>query len=270
MKLSLRKIAEYFGVSESTIYRWIDRKGLPGTKLYGEFRTNPVQLLEWSILQQIPISPQVFNHCSSDQHFNQRKVGHQIRELDRLDQAIENMHEYQRITTESPRKNYETLLSTIFKNGASKDDQTDPGSSIVNPRDNRIRDELATVLTLRHGDRNKTAWIEYKNIRLPHPRYPLLVPEKQLLTIIIRDKSKVNEPYCATKNHAVENIPTSLLLITPNMTSYLAWLSRWYYAISDSRFYEVLIHGGDCRELQAEARRIESLWCSSNSSFLGH
>ncbi len=60
MQLTVRDAANILSVSEKTIYRWIDTKGLPVYKVDGQHRFSKSELLEWATANRIKISVDFF------------------------------------------------------------------------------------------------------------------------------------------------------------------------------------------------------------------
>ncbi len=56
MDIGLREAAVLFGVSDSTINRWIKEDGLPAFLINGRYRFNRVDLLEWANHRKLPIT----------------------------------------------------------------------------------------------------------------------------------------------------------------------------------------------------------------------
>jgi PTS system nitrogen regulatory IIA component len=48
MELTVRKAAALLGVTESTIFRWIDERSLPAYRVNDSYRFNETELLEWA------------------------------------------------------------------------------------------------------------------------------------------------------------------------------------------------------------------------------
>ena len=48
VKITVRDAARVLGVSEKTIYRWIDERELPVHRVHGQYRFNRAELLEWA------------------------------------------------------------------------------------------------------------------------------------------------------------------------------------------------------------------------------
>ncbi|MBW2568244.1 MAG: PTS sugar transporter subunit IIA [Deltaproteobacteria bacterium] len=59
MKLGVKQVAALLEVSEKTVYRWISRSQLPGHKVGAQYRFNRAEVLEWSIVNKIPVSPDI-------------------------------------------------------------------------------------------------------------------------------------------------------------------------------------------------------------------
>ena len=55
MELSVREAASRLGVSENTIYRWIEERGLPAYRVNESYRFNEAELLEWA--NSHPVQP---------------------------------------------------------------------------------------------------------------------------------------------------------------------------------------------------------------------
>lgn len=56
MRLNLRQVSSYFGVSESAIRRWIAQRGLPVHSVDEQLYFNPVELWEWAVEAGVPVS----------------------------------------------------------------------------------------------------------------------------------------------------------------------------------------------------------------------
>ena len=65
MKLSASDAADLFDVDESTVYRWIEERGLPAERIAGRTLLNRAALLEWATENQVAISARVFRPAES-------------------------------------------------------------------------------------------------------------------------------------------------------------------------------------------------------------
>ncbi|MGH7822045.1 MAG: helix-turn-helix domain-containing protein, partial [Candidatus Binatia bacterium] len=46
MDLTVRELAKLLGVPEKTVYRWIEKEGLPAYRLHEQYRLNRVEVQE--------------------------------------------------------------------------------------------------------------------------------------------------------------------------------------------------------------------------------
>ena len=60
MRLSVQDAAGLLGVSEKTIYRWINRGTLPAYKVSDQYRFNRAELLAWAISRRLNVSEESF------------------------------------------------------------------------------------------------------------------------------------------------------------------------------------------------------------------
>ena len=60
MRLSVREVASHLGVSESTVFRWVEKDHLPATQVDGQFRFSPAAVYEWATSRGVPIPGNLF------------------------------------------------------------------------------------------------------------------------------------------------------------------------------------------------------------------
>lgn len=60
MRLGVREVAERLGISEKTVFQWVERDGLPATRVDGQFRFNPAAVYEWATSRGVPIPGNLF------------------------------------------------------------------------------------------------------------------------------------------------------------------------------------------------------------------
>jgi PTS system nitrogen regulatory IIA component len=60
MRLGVREVAERMGVSEDTVFRWVDRENLPASRVDGQFRFSPAAVYEWATSRGVPIGGDLF------------------------------------------------------------------------------------------------------------------------------------------------------------------------------------------------------------------
>jgi PTS system nitrogen regulatory IIA component len=60
MRLSVRDVASHLGVSENTVFRWVEKDHLPATQVDGQFRFSPAAVYEWATSRGVPIPGNLF------------------------------------------------------------------------------------------------------------------------------------------------------------------------------------------------------------------
>jgi PTS system nitrogen regulatory IIA component len=63
VQLTIREAASYLGVSENTMTRWIDQRGLPTHRASERWYVNAVELWEWAVEQGVPASRALLDHA---------------------------------------------------------------------------------------------------------------------------------------------------------------------------------------------------------------
>jgi PTS system nitrogen regulatory IIA component len=60
MRLSVREVAAHLGVSENTVFQWVEKDRLPATRVDGQFRFSPAAVYEWATSRGVPIPGNLF------------------------------------------------------------------------------------------------------------------------------------------------------------------------------------------------------------------
>lgn len=63
MRLSLTEAIDYLGVSERTVRRWIRDRGLPVHRADERLFVNPIELWEWAVEHDVPVSPKLLEEA---------------------------------------------------------------------------------------------------------------------------------------------------------------------------------------------------------------
>jgi PTS system nitrogen regulatory IIA component len=66
VKLTATSAAELLGVDESTVYRWIEERGMPAERIAGRTLLNRAAVLEWATENRVAVSARVFQPGDSD------------------------------------------------------------------------------------------------------------------------------------------------------------------------------------------------------------
>lgn len=60
MQITVHEVASLLGVSEKTIYRWVQQRRLPAFKINEQYRFSRAEILEWATAERINVSPDIF------------------------------------------------------------------------------------------------------------------------------------------------------------------------------------------------------------------
>jgi nitrogen PTS system EIIA component len=219
MKLTVREASKLFSVSEKTIYRWIEQKGLPAYRINKQFRFNQTELLEWAAARRTSFSPQLLHEPESGAAalpdpvaaLTAGGIHYRVGGKDR-DSVLRNAVELLRLPDQVDR---EFLLEVLLAREAL-------GSTGI-------------------GD----------GIAIPHARNPIVLNvERPTITLCFLEHP--------VDFAAMDGLPVTVLftLINPTVRAHLHLLSRLAFILSDKTFREVLKRQGSRDEIFAEARRV--------------
>lgn len=66
MQLAVKDVARLFGVSEKTIYRWLNSRTIPAYLLSNQYRFNRSQLVEWASARGLKVTPDIVREPESE------------------------------------------------------------------------------------------------------------------------------------------------------------------------------------------------------------
>lgn len=218
MKLTARDAAKLFNVSEKTIYRWIEQKGLPAYRINKQFRFNHTELLEWAAAGRTGISPDFLKEPESGteplpdpvQALAAGGIHYRVAGSDR-DSVLRSVVELLRLPDHVDR---EFLLQVLLAREAL-------GSTGI-------------------GD----------GIAIPHARNPIVLNvERPAITLCFLENP--------VDFAALDGLPVTVLftLISLTVRSHLHLLSRLAFLLHDKGFRDVLKRQGSRDEILTEARR---------------
>ena len=61
MQWSVRDVAERLGVAERTVLHWVRDRGLPASRIGGQYRFNRAEVLEWAASRKLAFPPDLFH-----------------------------------------------------------------------------------------------------------------------------------------------------------------------------------------------------------------
>lgn len=218
MLLEPSEAAQALNVDEKTVIRWIRKDNLPAESLQGDYRINPVDLLEWATDRGIKVNPALYKMHDTENL-----------PLPTLNQAIEagGVHcSVQGSDTETVLRNVVDLLALP--------PEIDP-------------DFILQVLLAREA-MGTTAVGD--GIAIPHVRNPILVqlPVPKIAICFLSQPVDFG---------ALDGKPVQILftIISPTIRMHLHLLSKLAYCLRDSRLRDIL--GRQCNPEAIMAAIIE-------------
>jgi PTS system nitrogen regulatory IIA component len=220
LQLTVREVARFLSVSESTVTRWIKRRGLPAQYVSGQYRFNRALLLEWATANQIKVSLELFDHLESPDE----PVPH-------LAEALEAGGIFYQLRHTDKEGVLHALLQVL-------------------PLPDSVDRELLLRLFQAREACASTAIGD--GIALPHVRNPMVLHVVRPLVTLCFLEHPVDFG-------ALDGQPVRVLfsLICPTMRSHLQMLARLSFALHDPQFKAVVLRQGPREEILREARRIE-------------
>jgi PTS system nitrogen regulatory IIA component len=220
MLLELDEAAQALNVDEKTILRWIRKDRLPAEQSRGDYRVNPVDLLEWATERGIKVNPALYKMPDAEN-----------RPLPTLSQALEAGG----IHRSFPGADKEEVLRNTV-NALNLPPEIDP-------------DFILQVLLAREA-MGTTAVGD--GIAIPHVRNPILVqlPVPKIALCFLAHPVDFG---------ALDGKPVQVLftIITPTIRMHLHLLSRLAYCLRDQRLREVLGRQGNPEEIMSAVLDIE-------------
>lgn len=220
MLLESAEAAQALNVDEKTILRWIKKDKLPAELMRGDYRINPVDLLEWATARGIKVNPALYKMPDAEN-----------RPLPTLYQALTAGGIHRRFpgaVTEEVLRNAVAILDLPA--------EIDP-------------DFILQVLLAREA-MGTTAVGD--GIAIPHVRNPILVqlPVPKVALCFLAQPVD----FGALDGKPVETLFT---IITPTIRMHLHLLSRLAFCLRDPRIREILGRQGSDEEIMAAFLEIE-------------
>jgi PTS system nitrogen regulatory IIA component len=218
MKLTVRESAKLFNVSEKTIYRWIEHKGLPAYRINKQFRFNQTELLEWASAGRTAFSPDLLKEPESGSEPLPDPV-----------QALAAGGIHYRVA------------------GADRNSVLRSVVELLHLPDHVDREFLLQVLLARE-ELGSTGIGD--GIAIPHARNPIVLNvERPTITLCFLENP--------VDFAALDGQPVSILftLVSLTVRSHLHLLSRLAFILNSKDFHDVLKRQGSRDEILAEARR---------------
>lgn len=219
MQLTVRDVAELLTVSEKTVYRWVEERGLPGYRLSGQYRFNRAELLEWATSNRVNVSPRIFEEPENA-----------AAPLPQLIDALEAGGVFYRLSGNDKTSALRSVVETL-----RLPEEVD-------------REFLLQVILAR--EQLESTGIG-EGIAVPHVRNPIVlhVP-KPTVTLCFLEKP--------VEFGAIDGQPVHALftMISPTVKAHLHLLSRLAFSLRDPEVKTLIAEQGSREEILAAVRRI--------------
>lgn len=221
MKLTVKDAAEVLGVSEKTIYRWIQGGGIPAYRIRDQYRFNRAELLEWATSHRIQASPRILEEPESEQAA-----------LPDLGSALRRGGIHYRVSG----KTKESTLGNVV--------------GLLPLPDGVDREFLLAVLLAREalgstgiGD----------GIAIPHVRNPIVLHVEQPIVSLCYLEDAIDYG-------AIDGLPVKVLftLVTPTVRAHIHLLARLAFLLREPRFRKAVLEESRRETLHALADEIEA------------
>jgi PTS system nitrogen regulatory IIA component len=219
MQLTVKDAAGLLGVSEKTVYRWVDERKLPGYRLSGQYRFHRAELLEWATSNKVNVSPTIFQETEAESG-----------QKPDLSDTLQAGGIYYRLGGTDIRSALQSVVE------------------ILRLPDEVNRDFLLQVLLAREA-LESTAIGE--GIAIPHVRNPIVLHVPKPMVVLCFLETPVD--FGALDGQRVNALFT---LISPTVKAHLYLLSRLMFALRDPELKTLIARQASRDEILAATRRI--------------
>jgi PTS system nitrogen regulatory IIA component len=222
MKLTVRDVAKVLEVSEKTVYRWLNERGLPGYRLSGQYRFNRAEVLAWATANKVNVPVASLREAeppgqplpSLAEALERGGIFYRISGTDR-ESALRQVVEVVRLPDEVDR---EFLLQVLL-----------------------AREQLASTAI---GD----------GIAVPHARNPVVMHVMQPLVSLCFLERPVD--FGALDGKPVQALFT---VISPTVRAHLQLLSRLTFLLREERFKALVLAQAGRDDLLSAVRRLSEV-----------
>jgi PTS system nitrogen regulatory IIA component len=219
MRLGVREVAEHLGVSEDTVFRWVEREHLPASRLDGQFRFSPAAVYEWASSRGVPIRGDLFEDV---QPLPQRPFARALRR------------------------------GGIVA-GLKGDDRKAVLSAAVARLELPPHADRQVILEMLLARDKLGASAIGKGFAVPHVRNPIVLRVPEPLAALFLLEHSID--FGARDRQPVHSV---FLLITPTTRSHLLMLSRLASMLQDESVASAIQRRASAAEILAEVERAEA------------
>lgn len=220
MTLNVRDTAILLNVSEKTIYRWISQQKLPASRIGDQYRLNRAELLEWATVNQVKISPKIFDKDGPE--------------------GIVSLESGLRIG------------GVFYRVGGADKESVIKEVVQVMPLPEEVDRQYLLEVLLARESMGSTGIGD--GIAIPHVRNPIVMHISKPMVSLCFLENAID--FNAIDRKPVHTLFT---IVSPTIRAHLNLLSSLAYALRDSEFAAVISGQGLREEVFSAARRIDSL-----------
>jgi PTS system nitrogen regulatory IIA component len=220
MNLSVRDVSRMLSVDEKQVFRWIEEREIPFTRVHEQYSFNRAEVLEWAIARGMGVNVEAL----STRH---PPVGGPLELAHAL--ALGGVH------YDLPGDDRESVLRAV--------------AGVLRLHDPADRDLLVDLLLAREGLSSTGVG---DGIAIPHARTPVVFDVEGPNVALCFLQKPVD--FAAIDGKPVT---TLFVLTSTNVRTHLQLLSRISMAVHDPAFREALLRRAPREDILADARRID-------------
>lgn len=212
MQLTFRDIEKAFEIDEKTLYHWLNAKALPTVKANDQYYFNSVEVLEWALKCQIPLTRGAVNLCEKN------RPG-----LDIFSPALTRggVHYY------VPGHSREEVLQNVLERL---------------PLPGHIQKDALRELLLSREQTGTTA--VGQGIAIPHVKHPMILAGMEPVAGLFFLENNID--FLALDGQPVH---TLFLIMSSSFKGHLSLLSRLAFCLQDETVKSVLTRRGSTDEV---------------------
>lgn len=220
MQLTVKEVAQYFEVSEKTVYRWISDKKIPHHRVDEQYRFNRTDLLEWANERKIKVSTALYRRD----------------DIERAAPTMAGSLEAGGVVHKLPGEDKSTVLKAMV--------------DALRLPEGVDREGLYQILLAR--ERVGSTGVGH-GIAIPHARSPIIMSVSAPVVTLFFLDHPIN--FGAADGQPVK---TLICLVTPSVHAHTHMLARIAGLLRDPGFMSALERHATTDEILNEARRAEA------------
>ncbi len=220
MNLSVRDAARMLSVSEDQVFRWIEEREIPFTRVHQQYNFNRAEILEWATARGMPVNVEALS-TRRPSHGAALTLAHAL--------ELGGVHH------DLPGDDRESVLRAV--------------AGVLRLPDPADRDLFVDLLLAREGLSSTGVG---DGIAIPHARTPVVFDVDGPCIALCFLRRPVD--FCAIDGKPVT---TLFVLASTNVRTHLHLLSRISMAVHDPEFREALLRRASRDEILTRAREID-------------